>query len=86
MITMNKQELLNEKQLIRLAQIQGFDDFEDNELQFLNYLLTCVEDIEPHADELELSVKEFISQITTIWNNAIPRDILNNYLDIELQE
>ena len=86
MITMNKQELLNEKQLIRLAQIQGFDDFEDNELQFLNYLLTCVEDIEPYADEFELSVKEFISQITTIWNNAIPRDILNNYLDIELQE
>lgn len=86
MITMNKQELLNEKQLIRLAQIQGFDDFEDNELQFLNYLLTCVEDIEPYTDELDLSVKEFISQITTIWNNAIPRDILNNYLDIELQE
>jgi hypothetical protein len=86
MITMNKQELLNEKQLIRLAQIQGFDDFEDNELQFLNYLLTCMEDIEPYADELNLSVGEFISQITTIWNNAIPRDILNNYLDIELQE
>ena len=86
MITMNKQELLNEKQLIRLAQIQGFDDFEDNELQFLNYLLTCIEDIEPYANEVELPVKEFISQITTIWNNAIPRDILNNYLDIELQE
>ena len=86
MITMNKQELLNEKQLIRLAQIQGFDDFEDNELQFLNYLLTCIEDIEPYANEVELPVKDFISQIINIWNNAIPRDILNNYLDIELQE
>lgn len=86
MITMNKQELLNEKQLIRLAQIQGFDDFEDNELQFLNYLLTCIEDIEPYTEELELSVKEFIAQTVNIWNNAVPRDILNSYLDIELQE
>lgn len=86
MITMNKQELLNEKQLIRLAQIQGFEDFEDNELQFLNYLLTCVEDIEPYTDEVELPVKDFISQIINIWNNAVPRDILNSYLDIELQE
>lgn len=86
MITMNKQELLNEKQLIRLAQIQGFEDFEDNELQFLNYLLTCIEDIEPYTDEVELPVKDFISQIITIWNKAVPRDILNSYLDIELQE
>lgn len=83
---MNKQELLNEKQLIRLAQIQGFEDFEDNELQFLNYLLTCIEDIEPYTDEVELPVKDFISQIITIWNKAVPRDILNSYLDIELQE